>query len=212
MCVEEGTYISSHRGELLNSKSEWHQAKLIRTTTRVIQGGADSLREQAAGGRAGGGGQRVRDQPREQGRARGQWSLFKKHTTIQKHSVCFASFSFWSRSCPYILDSLVVPIRSDQDNKVETCLLKQSNSLLSRPTQTMNRNLTRKAGAWTDLLPKGWMLSFWTAFHHHHILIELILLPKKLADCDSDLSALVILVRFVGAKHIQGYCGYFESE
>ena len=92
--------------------------------------------------------------------------------TIEKHSVCFASFSFWSRSCPYILDSLVVPIRSDQDNKVETCLLKQSNSLLSRPTQTMNRNLTRKAGAWTDLLPKGWMLSFWTAFHHHHILMK----------------------------------------
>ena len=98
-------------------------------------------------------------------------AFLKTHTTIQKHSVCFASFSFWSRSCPYILDSLVVPIRSDQDNKVETCLLKQSNSLLSRPTQTMNRNLTRKAGAWTDLLPKGWMLSFWTAFHHHHILI-----------------------------------------
>ena len=72
MCVEEGTYISSHRGELLNSKSEWHQAKLIRTTTRVIQGGADSLREQAAGGRHGGGGQRERDQPREQRRARGQ--------------------------------------------------------------------------------------------------------------------------------------------
>ena len=41
---------------------------------------------------------------------------------------------------------------------------------------------------------------------------ELISLPKKLAECDSDLSALVILVRFVGAKHIQGYCGYFESE
>ena len=38
------------------------------------------------------------------------------------------------------------------------------------------------------------------------------LITKKLADCDSDLSALVILVRFVGAKHIQGYCGYFESE
>ena len=74
-------------------------------------------------------------------------AFLKTHTTIQKHSVCFASFSFWSRSCPYILDSLVVPIRSDQDNKVETCLLKQSNSLLSRPTQTMNRNLTRKAGA-----------------------------------------------------------------
>ena len=24
--VEEGTYISSHKGELLNSKNEWHQA------------------------------------------------------------------------------------------------------------------------------------------------------------------------------------------
>ena len=92
MCVEEGTYISSHKGELLNSKSEWHQAKLIRTTTRVVQGGADSLREQAAGGRAGGraggpaggqaggrvggqvggGGQATRHQPREQGRPRGQ--------------------------------------------------------------------------------------------------------------------------------------------
>ena len=44
MCVEEGTYISSHKGELLNSKSEWHQAKLIRTTTSVVQGGAESLR------------------------------------------------------------------------------------------------------------------------------------------------------------------------
>ena len=41
--VEEGTYISSHRGELLNSKSEWHQAKVIRTTVRVAQGGAEIL-------------------------------------------------------------------------------------------------------------------------------------------------------------------------
>ena len=105
------------------------------------------------------------------GKSSGPVKTFLNNTQpFKKHSVCFASFSFWSRSCPYILDSLVVPIRSDQDNKVETCLLKQSNSLLSRPTQTMNRNLTRKAGAWTDLLPKGWMLSFWTAFHHHHIL------------------------------------------
>ena len=55
MCVEEGTYISSHKGELLNSKSEWHQAKLIRTTTRVVQGGAESLRQQVAGGGRGGG-------------------------------------------------------------------------------------------------------------------------------------------------------------
>ena len=35
--VEEGTFISSHQGELLNSKIEWHQAKIIRTTTRVAQ-------------------------------------------------------------------------------------------------------------------------------------------------------------------------------
>ena len=71
MCVEEGTYIANHRGELLNSKSEWHQPKLIRTTTTVVQGGADSLR--AGGGRAGGGqGGGRRLQPRDQSRARGQ--------------------------------------------------------------------------------------------------------------------------------------------
>ena len=50
--VEEGTLISSHKGELLNSKNEWHQAKIVRTTTKVIQGGADLLR----GGGGGGGG------------------------------------------------------------------------------------------------------------------------------------------------------------
>ena len=86
MCVEEGTYISSHKGELLNSKSEWHQAKIIRTTTRVHQGGADSLRRQEGGGggagatagqlagrgREGGVGQRGRHQPRDQARPRGQ--------------------------------------------------------------------------------------------------------------------------------------------
>ena len=33
-------YISSHKGELLNSNSEWYQAKLIRTTTRVVHGEA----------------------------------------------------------------------------------------------------------------------------------------------------------------------------
>ena len=52
--VEEGTFISSHQGELLNSKSEWHQAKIIRTTTQVIQGGADLLFRQQQGGRRGG--------------------------------------------------------------------------------------------------------------------------------------------------------------
>ena len=52
--VEEGTFISSHKGELLNSKNEWHQAKIVRTTTRVIQGGAELLQPV---GRGGGGGQ-----------------------------------------------------------------------------------------------------------------------------------------------------------
>ena len=52
--VEEGTFISNHEGELLNSKNEWHQAKIVRTTTKVIQGGAELLRH---GGSGGGGGQ-----------------------------------------------------------------------------------------------------------------------------------------------------------
>ena len=52
--VEEGTLISCHGGELLNSKNEWHQAKIVRTTTKVIQGGAELLRH---GGSGGGGGQ-----------------------------------------------------------------------------------------------------------------------------------------------------------
>ena len=56
MLVEEGTFISNHKGELLNSKNEWHQAKIIRTTTWVVQGGADVL----LGGAGGGGGVRGR--------------------------------------------------------------------------------------------------------------------------------------------------------
>ena len=71
ICVEEGTYIANHQGEVLNSKSEWHQLKLIRRTITVVQGEAYSLR--AGGGRAGGeqgGGRRL--QPRDQGRAQGQ--------------------------------------------------------------------------------------------------------------------------------------------
>ena len=54
--VEEGTFISSHEGELLNSKSEWHQAKIVRTTTKVIQGGAELLRQGGSGGGDGQGG------------------------------------------------------------------------------------------------------------------------------------------------------------
>ena len=34
MLVEEGTIIS--KGELLNSKNEWHQAKIIRTMTKIL--------------------------------------------------------------------------------------------------------------------------------------------------------------------------------
>ena len=51
--VEEGTFIASHNGELLNSKSEWHQAKVVRTIAQVIQGGADVVRSQQVGGRGG---------------------------------------------------------------------------------------------------------------------------------------------------------------
>ena len=53
--VDEGTYISSHKGELLNSKNEWHQAKLVRTTTQVIQAGGAELLQRAARGSGEGG-------------------------------------------------------------------------------------------------------------------------------------------------------------
>jgi hypothetical protein len=42
--VEEGVFIINHEGEILNSKTEWHQPKIIRTT--ILQGGAEM-----AGGR-----------------------------------------------------------------------------------------------------------------------------------------------------------------
>ena len=48
-CVEEGTLIANHQGELLNSKSEWHQAKVIRTTLTVVQGGAEVVTQQRPG-------------------------------------------------------------------------------------------------------------------------------------------------------------------
>ena len=47
---EEGTYIASNKYEVLNSKSEWHQAKILRTTTTVVQGGAEVLRQQPGQG------------------------------------------------------------------------------------------------------------------------------------------------------------------
>ena len=48
--MEEGTYITSHKGELLNSKSEWHQAKVVRTRTQVVQGGAEVVKYRHGGG------------------------------------------------------------------------------------------------------------------------------------------------------------------
>ena len=39
--VDEGTSIRKYRGPIINSKSEWHQPKIIRNV--IIQGGADTL-------------------------------------------------------------------------------------------------------------------------------------------------------------------------
>ena len=38
--VEEGTFMVNHDGEILNSKSEWHQPKILRAT--ILQGGAEN--------------------------------------------------------------------------------------------------------------------------------------------------------------------------
>ena len=40
-CVEEGTFILNHKGQVLNSKSEWNQPKIIQTT--VLQGGSEMV-------------------------------------------------------------------------------------------------------------------------------------------------------------------------
>ena len=37
--IEEGVFIINYEGEILNSKTEWHQPKIIRTT--ILQGGAE---------------------------------------------------------------------------------------------------------------------------------------------------------------------------
>ena len=87
--MEEGTYIANHQGEVLNSKSEWHQLKLIQKTTTVVQGEAYSLR--AGGGRAGGeqgGGRRL--QPRDQGRARGQILMKTLPKALRTRGLCSA--------------------------------------------------------------------------------------------------------------------------
>ena len=119
MLVEEGTYISSHKGELLNSKNEWHQAKIIRTATRVIQGGADLLRQQQGGGRAG-----VQPQgSRVGGRTWGQWGDFLKPSM----SVCF----LFGPAILTILGPWHFTSRSDQGRNAETVF--SINSLLSKP-------------------------------------------------------------------------------
>ena len=65
--VEEGTFITNHKGELMNSKSELHQAKVVRTRTEVIQGGAEVVQHRRAGAVGG----RVGRQGGDQGGARG---------------------------------------------------------------------------------------------------------------------------------------------
>ena len=64
--AKEGTYIANHNGEVLNSKSEWHQTRIVRTKTTIVQGGADQFLEaRGVGGQdrrpgrsTGGGGER----------------------------------------------------------------------------------------------------------------------------------------------------------
>ena len=43
-------YIASHKGELLNSKSKWHQPKVVRTRTQVVQGDAEVVHHHHGGG------------------------------------------------------------------------------------------------------------------------------------------------------------------
>ena len=74
-CVEEWTLIAIHQGEVVNSKSEWHQAKVVRATTRVVQGGADAVRElgrDREGGEDQGRGRAWVQEPRAPGRTPGR--------------------------------------------------------------------------------------------------------------------------------------------
>ena len=48
-CLDAGSLIASHGGEIFNSKSESHQPKVMRTTTRVLQGGAEVLAQLEGG-------------------------------------------------------------------------------------------------------------------------------------------------------------------
>ena len=44
--MEEGTFVLNHEGEVLNSKNEWRQPKIIRTT--ILQGGAEMAGDRVA--------------------------------------------------------------------------------------------------------------------------------------------------------------------
>ena len=50
-CVDEGTFIAEHKGELLNSKSEWHQPSIIRNV--IVSGGAEVVGGEQGRGRGG---------------------------------------------------------------------------------------------------------------------------------------------------------------
>ena len=41
--VKKGTCIANQDGEILNSKSEWHQPQIIRTKTTLVQGGGQTI-------------------------------------------------------------------------------------------------------------------------------------------------------------------------
>ena len=71
MCERRLLYFQPSRpAPKLKKKSEWHQAKLIRTTTAVVQGGAEVMQGVAVGRGAGGSGQGV-VQGRDQGASHG---------------------------------------------------------------------------------------------------------------------------------------------
>ena len=79
------------RGELLNSKSEWHQAKVVRTRTKDVQGGVELVQHQAVGGSQG------ESRGRTLGwgvgaRTQGQWDSFSKSKSsivVLSHPFCF---------------------------------------------------------------------------------------------------------------------------
>ena len=106
MVVEEGTYISNHKGELLNSKSEWHQAKIIRTTTQVIQGGVGGVGV-------------IRDQPQDvrQGKDLGPVQNFFPFPTFPFHSkhACLNVFFLLVQKLPSYCQPKMFTSRSDQD-------------------------------------------------------------------------------------------------